>query len=279
MNKIQENNPNLWLQQLPKTYKRSNKYTRGHAIIVGGYPLTGAARLAAMGAARIGAGLTTIAAPEVAFPIYATALTSIMVRPFKTRADFETLIDDSRISALLIGPGAGVSDETRQLALSILATAKPTVLDADAISVFKNLTPNLKRTIKGICIMTPHDGEFSRLFELSEDRIASAKKAAQQSGAIIVLKGSETIIAAPNARCIVNRNAPATLATAGSGDVLAGMITGLLAQGMEPFLAAAAAVWMHAEAANQFGIGLIAEDLPMLLPKVLKNLAAQITST
>ena len=272
MNNTQENNPALWLSQLPKVDKQSNKYTRGYVMIVGGYPLTGAARLAAMAAARVGAGLTTIITPEIAFPIYATALTSIMVRPFKTTKDFATLISDKRISAFLIGPGTGISDETRQHTLSILATGKPVVLDADAISVFENDLPSLKRAIKGTCILTPHAGEFTRLFKLSDDRIDSAKNAAQASGAIIVLKGSETITATPDGRVIVNNNAPATLATAGSGDVLAGVITGLLTQGMKPFLAAAAAVWLHGEAANQFGVGLIAEDLPMMLPKILKKL-------
>lgn len=244
-------------------------------MIVGGYPLTGAARLAAMACARIGAGLTTIITPEIAFPIYATALTSIMVRPYKTTEDFKALIGDNRISAFLIGPGAEVKDETRQHTLSILATNKPKVLDADAISVFKNDLPSLKNAIKGTCILTPHDGEFSRVFKLSDDRVESANKAAQESNAIIVLKGSETIIATPDSKIIVNRNAPATLATAGSGDVLAGIITGLLAQGMEPFLAAAAAVWLHGETASEFSIGLIAEDLPNMLPKTLKNLTKQ----
>lgn len=272
MSNAQVNNPKLWLSQLPKITAQSNKYTRGHAMIIGGYPLTGAARLAALAAARMGAGLTTIISPEIAFPIYATALTSVMVRPFKSNADFGALISDQRISAFLIGPGAGVSDETQQHALSILATGKPVVLDADAISVFADNLPSLSSKMKDICVMTPHEGEFERLFTLRKDRVASAQKAALESGAVIVLKGHETIIAAPDGGTIVNRNAPACLATAGSGDVLAGMITSLLAQGMAPFLAAAAAVWLHGEAANQFGIGLIAEDLPAILPKVLKSL-------
>ena len=272
---VLENNPKLWLSQLPITNNYSNKYTRGSAMIIGGYPLTGAARLAAMAAARAGAGLTTVIAPEIAFPIYASALTSVMVRPFKTLEDFEKLISDKRNSAYLIGPGAGVNDETRQHALSILNTGKPTVLDADAISVFENDLASLKNAIKGVCILTPHEGEFSRLFKLDSDRIKSAKNAAQESGTIVVLKGSETIIAAPDGRVIVNRNAPATLATGGSGDVLAGIITGLLAQGMEPYFAAAAATWLHGEAANTFGIGLLAEDLPMMLPTVFKKLYAK----
>ena len=149
------------------------------------------------------------------------------------------------------------------------------MLDADAITVFENDLVSLKNAIKGACILTPHEGEFSRLFSLDDHRVKSAKNAAQTSGAIVVLKGSETIIAAPDGRVIVNRNAPATLATAGSGDVLAGIITGLLAQGMQPYFAAAAATWLHGEAANTFGIGLLAEDLPVMLPKVLEKLYAK----
>ena len=267
-----ENNHKLWQPHLPKADKDCNKYRRGHAMIVGGYPLTGAARLAATAAARVGAGLTTVIVPEIAFPIYAAALTSVMVRPFNTADIFTALISDKRISAFLVGPGADVSIETRQHALSILSTGKPVVLDAGAISVFEDDLPSLKSAIKGNCVMTPHDGEFGRLFQLSRNRVDSAKNAAHESGAIIVLKGRETIIAAPNGEVIINRNAPATLATAGSGDVLAGIITGLLAQDMAPFLASAAAVWLHGEAANQFGFGLIAEDLPSLLPKVLNIL-------
>jgi ADP-dependent NAD(P)H-hydrate dehydratase / NAD(P)H-hydrate epimerase len=276
MNSMQENSPKLWLSQLPKLGKNSNKYTRGYAMIVGGYPLTGAARLAAMASARIGAGLTTIVAPEIALPIYASALTSIMVRPFKTNEEFRQLLSDNRISAFLIGPGAGVNCETKKQTLSILATGKPTVLDADAISVFENGLEDLKVAVKGACVITPHQGEFERLFKLDKDRAKSASLAARELGMVVVLKGHETIIASPDGNLILNKNAPATLATAGSGDVLAGMITGLLAQGMTPYLATAAAVWLHSEAANQFGIGLIAEDLPQLLPKVLEQLNKKI---
>ena len=272
MNSVQENSPKLWSSDLPKLDKNSNKYTRGHAMIVGGYPLTGAARLSAMAAARIGAGLTTIITPEIAFPIYASALTSVMVRPFKTSEDLGQLVSDKRISAFLIGPGAGVNDETKKQTHSILSTGKPAVLDADAISVFENDSEGLKLAIKGACVITPHQGEFERLFKLDKDRIKSASLAARELGAVVVLKGHETIIASPDGELALNKNAPPILATAGSGDVLAGMITGLLAQGMTTYLAAAAAVWLHSEAANQFGVGLIAEDLPQLLPKVLAQL-------
>ena len=234
--------------------------------------MTGAARMAARAAARIGAGLTTLAVPEVAFSIYAAALTSIMVRPLKQDGDLAELLSDPRFTAFLIGPGAGVTDATRETVLEILAAARPVLLDADAISVFASKTAELARAIRGPCVMTPHDGEFARLFDLPGDKLSRARSAARQSGAVIVLKGADTVVAAPDGRAVVNTNAPASLATAGSGDVLGGLILGLLAQGMDPFLAAAAGVWVHGAAAAAFGPGLLAEDLPDLVPAVLRQL-------
>jgi NAD(P)H-hydrate epimerase len=269
-----ENDPALWRTELPRAKSSGNKYTRGHALLCGGYPMTGAARMAARAAARIGAGLTTIAVPEVAFSIYAAALTSIMVRPLKQDGDFAQLLSDPRFTAFLIGPGAGVTDATRETVLEILATARPVLLDADAISVFASKTAELARAIRGPCVMTPHGGEFARLFDLPGDKLSRARSAARQSGAVIVLKGADTVIAAPDGRAVVNTNAPASLATAGSGDVLGGLILGLLAQGMDAFLAAAAGVWVHGAAAAAFGPGLLAEDLPDLVPAVLRQLEA-----
>jgi len=267
-----ENDPGLWLADLPKPNQSGNKYTRGHALISGGYPITGAARLAARAAARAGAGLTTIAVPAVALPIYATALTSIMVQSLGAPNDFDHLLEDRRISAFLIGPGAGVGVETRARALAMLATGRPTVIDADAITTFKEEPAAFDRAIVGPCVLTPHDGEFSRLFDPSGDKLTRTRKAARRSGAVVVLKGGDTVIAAPDGRAIINANAPPTLATAGSGDVLSGIILGLLAQGMDAFPAAAAAVWLHGAAAAAFGPGLIAEDLPDLLPGVFRHL-------
>ena len=267
-----ENDPCLWRAQLPRMHSASNKYTRGHALLYGGYPMTGAARMAARAAARVGSGLTTIAVPEAAFPVYASALTSIMVQPLRQEGDLARLLSDPRYTACLIGPGAGVSDATRSMALRILGWARPVLLDADAITVFASKTAELKRAIRGPCVMTPHEGEFARLFEPHGDKLARARAAAQCSGAIIVLKGADTVIAAPDGRAVVNTNAPANLATAGSGDVLGGMILGLLAQGMDAFMAAAAGVWMHGAAALSFGPGLLAEDLPDLVPAVLRLL-------
>ena len=269
------NDPLLWLAELPGPLDTSNKYTRGHALIFGGYPMTGAARLAARAAARSGAGLTTVAVPEVAFPIYAAALTSIMVRPLSAPPDFLNLLEDQRFSALLIGPGAGLGEETRTHVQGTLHSNRPVVLDADALTSFADDPNTLFKAITGDCVMTPHDGEFQRLFEVGGDKVTRARRAARLSGAVLILKGRETVIAAPDGRAIINSNAPATLATAGSGDVLSGIVLGLLAQGMAPFMAAAAAVWLHGAAATQFGPGLIAEDLPDLLPGVFRRLYAQ----
>jgi NAD(P)H-hydrate epimerase len=234
--------------------------------------MTGAARMAARAAARTGAGLTTIAVPELALPIYAAALTSIMVHPIARPADFDRLLEDSRYKALLIGPGAGVNEATRTRALAMLATRRAVLLDADAISVFADRPAALANAIQGPCVMTPHEGEFARLFPAAGDKLTRARAAARATGAIIVLKGADTVIVAPDGRAIVNSNAPPSLATAGSGDVLGGLILGLLAQGMDGFLAAAAGVWLHGAAAADFGPGLLAEDLPDLLPGVLRRL-------
>jgi ADP-dependent NAD(P)H-hydrate dehydratase / NAD(P)H-hydrate epimerase len=270
-----ENDPCLWIGNLPRPQGGGNKYSRGHALISGGYPMTGAARMAARAAARAGAGLTTIAVSSLALPVYAAALTSIMVQPLATPEDFECLLDDSHYKAFLIGPGAGTGDETRARVLAMLETGRPTVLDADALTTFTDDPLTLDQAITGSCVLTPHDGEFHRLFDPSGDKLTRTRVAARRSGAIIILKGSDTVITAPDGRSVINSNAPPTLATAGAGDVLSGIVLGLLAQGMEPFLAASAAVWLHGAAATEFGPGLIAEDLPDLLPGVFRRLYEQ----
>ncbi|MGB6352937.1 MAG: NAD(P)H-hydrate dehydratase [Steroidobacteraceae bacterium] len=269
---VWENDPALWDTQLPRTKFSANKYTRGHALLWGGYPMTGAVRMAARAAARIGAGLTTIAVPQAAFSVYAAALTSIMVQPLIQHGDLARLLGDPRYTAFLIGPGAGVDAATREAALQFLGTARPVLLDADAISVFASGAAELARAVRGPCVMTPHEGEFARVFDSRGDKLSRARDAARRSGAVIVLKGADTVVAAPDGRAAVNTNAPPNLATAGSGDVLGGLILGLLAQGMGAFAAAAAGVWVHGAAAADFGPGLIAEDLPELVPAVLRRL-------
>ena len=270
-----ENHPGLWIAELPRPHDGGNKYNRGHALISGGYPMTGAARMAARAAARAGAGLTTIAVSEIALPVYAASLTSIMVRPVALPEDFQRLLDDRRFTAFLIGPGAGIGDETRARVEAMMETRQPTVLDAAALSSFPDAPARLFGMVAGAWVLTPPAGEFARLFDASGDKLKRTRAAARLSGGIVVLKGSDTVIADPDGRAIINANAPPTLATGGSGDVLSGIILGLLAQGMDPLLAAAAAVWLHGAAASEFGPGLIAEDLPDLLPGVFRRLYDQ----
>ncbi|HLU20384.1 MAG TPA: NAD(P)H-hydrate dehydratase [Pusillimonas sp.] len=269
-----ENHPALWRDMFPWPQLDDHKYRRGHVLVVGGEIMTGAARLSARAAARAGAGLVTVAAPAPAWPVYASALTSIMVQPLDDASNLTDILADERKNVLVVGPGAGVSEATRQHVLAALNTGRAVVLDADAITSFASSPTALFSAIQGNCVLTPHEGEFGRLFASEGDKLARARAAARQSRAVVVLKGADTVIASPDGRAVINSNAPPTLATGGTGDVLTGIIAGLMAQGMTPFLAAAAAAWMHGEAASQFGPGLIAEDLPEMLPRVLRRLKA-----
>ncbi len=269
------NAPLLWQDAFPEPGLESHKYSRGHALVAGGAIMTGAARLAARAAARLGAGLVTVAATEAAFPIYATALTGVIVHPARNIEDFRALLADKRRNAALIGPGAGVGAETRDKTLAILQAGKRTVLDADALTSFSQHRDVLFSAIRSPCVMTPHEGEFARLFDATGGKPERARRAARQSGAVILLKGADTVIAAPDGRVAINANAPPDLATAGTGDVLAGTVLGLLAQGMEPFAAAAAAVWIHGAAACRVGAGLIADDLVEALAPVVRELRRQ----
>ena len=266
------NHPVLWRAGVPRPSLESHKYMRGHALVAGGGEMTGAARLAAKSALRIGAGLVTLAAPEPAFPIYAAALTGVIVHPVAGPDDFRALLADKRRNAVLIGPGAGVGAETRDKTLATLKAEKRSVLDADALTSFAGEPGTLLAAIRSPCVMTPHEGEFARLFEAAGSKPERARRAAQQSGAVVLLKGADTVIAAPDGRVAINANAPPELATAGSGDVLAGIVLGLLAQGMEPFAAAAAAAWIHGDAARRVGPGLVSEDLVAALAPALRDL-------
>jgi ADP-dependent NAD(P)H-hydrate dehydratase / NAD(P)H-hydrate epimerase len=270
-----KNDPKLWLAMMPKLTTTSNKYERGVSVIVGGYPITGASRLSAYASARVGSGLTSLIVPSEAFSIYASAVTSIMVKAFVNIEEFDLLIKDPRNSCFLIGPGAGISKCTMQQTIHLINTKKPVVIDADALTVFKDKLSELSNITHSNCVLTPHEGEFKRLFALNESREICALAASKLTGAVIVLKGHQTVIASPDGRVFVNNNAPPLLATGGAGDVLAGLITGLIAQGMPSFYASAAAVWIHGEAAKLFGIGLVADDLPNLIPKVLKKIYAK----
>ncbi|MGH7036709.1 MAG: NAD(P)H-hydrate dehydratase [Stellaceae bacterium] len=268
-----ENDPLWWRDLLPQPARAGHKYSRGHALVVGGAVMTGAARLAAPAALRTGAGLVTVAAPQAVFAVYAAALLGVIVHPIAGIGDFRALLADPRRNAALIGPGAGVSGETREMALAMLHAGKRCVLDADALTAFADDPAALFAATQGApCVMTPHEGEFARLFDPAGSKPERARRAARQSGAVILLKGADTVIAAPDGRVAINTNAPPDLATAGSGDVLSGIVLGLLAQGMDPFAAAAAAAWMHGAAAARCGRGLIAEDLPAALPAVWRTL-------
>jgi NAD(P)H-hydrate epimerase len=263
------NGPNLWQARLPSPQAEGNKYSRGHALIVGGREMTGAARLAAEAARRIGSGLVTIAAPAPSLAIYAAGRPGTIVTEADASNAIAALLADRRRTCALIGPGAGIGDETRRRVLALLKTGKPLVLDADALTVFADRPDQLFAAITGPVVLTPHEGEFRRLFAPTGDKLSRAREAARLSGAVVLLKGPDTVIAAADGRAAINADAPATLATAGSGDVLAGFVLGLISQGMEPFDAACAAVWLHGAVAARFGPGLIAEDLIDGLPTVL----------
>jgi hydroxyethylthiazole kinase-like uncharacterized protein yjeF len=274
------NDPEFWLRFFPKLKIDGHKYDRGHAVVVSG-PMerTGAGRLAATAALRSGAGLVTIASSKPAFYINASQLTAVMVDPYDGPSGLSDLLSDTRITSALIGPGAGTEPEVKDLVTSVLQSQATAVLDAEGITAFgetpAELFDQIKARLPALTIMTPHEGEFKRVFpELSDEpsKLDRARRAAEISGGVIVLKGPDTVVAHPGGLGVISENAPAWLATAGSGDVLAGLVTGLAAQGMAAFDAAAAAVWIHGELAQAFGPGMIAEDLPGLLPGVLQRL-------
>jgi hydroxyethylthiazole kinase-like uncharacterized protein yjeF len=266
------NGPALWCDRFPWPRLDGHKYDRGHAIVVGGTAITGAARLAARAALRAGAGLVTVASAPSALPIYAADRASFLTAPIGDQAAFDTLLSDPRKNAVLLGPGNGADLTTQARVRGALSARKHCVLDADAITAFADEPDVLFRAIRSPCVLTPHEGEFRRIFSVTGDKLARARAAAKTSGAVVLLKGADTVIAAPDGRAAINANAPPTLATAGAGDVLGGIIVGLLAQGMDAFDAACAAAWLHGEAANAFGPGLISEDLPEMLPKALRAL-------
>lgn len=280
------NAPALWLGQFPVLARNTHKYKRGHAIVVSGPAHhTGAARLGARGCLRAGAGLVSVASPPDAVAVNAAHLTAIMVEPFEGPRGLAEVLADDRRNAVLIGPGAGVGIATRLLAQVVLEHDAACVLDADALTSFtidqdddpepvvSHLYSQIREKPARAVVLTPHEGEFQRVFgALAGSKLERARQAAAQSGAVVVLKGPDTVIAAPDGMAAVNGNAPAWLATAGTGDVLAGMITGLLAQGMPAWNAACAGVWLHGECARLFGPGLIAEDLPDMMPQVLAGL-------
>jgi NAD(P)H-hydrate epimerase len=273
---LHENTPSLWDYPWPEL--EGHKYSRGHCVVVSGPAhATGAARLAARAALRVGAGLVSVASPMDAVAVNAAHLTAIMIKPFHSAAELGVLLSDRRLNAVAMGPGLGADKNTRELVTTVLKSGAAAVLDADAISSFKDDPQTLFSLLDNGCVLTPHEGEFERLFpgllDKSSSKLEAARIAAARALCVVLLKGADTVVAAPSGKAVINANAPATLATAGAGDVLAGMIAGLLAQGVSAFDAACAGAWLHGEAAGLFGPGLIAEDLPELLPTVLAGLA------
>jgi hydroxyethylthiazole kinase-like uncharacterized protein yjeF len=277
------NVPALWSEHVPVPQPGGHKYLRGHAVIVsGGLLHTGAARLAARGALRAGAGLVTIASPHEALAVNAAANLAVMVRPAEGASELSAMLADSRLNAVVLGPGGGVGENMREMVRAALAGRRAVVLDADALTSFADEPETLFSAIKGRgaspTVLTPHEGEFARLFNLSSQvpespsKCDRARAAAKVSGAIVLLKGSDTVVAAPDGQASIAENGPPWLATAGSGDVLAGFVAGLLAQGMPAFEAASAATWLHGETGSEAGPGLISEDLPEALRMVYRRL-------
>jgi len=306
-----ENSPALWGSAFPSPKREGHKYDRGHCVVVSGPAhATGAARLAARGALRIGAGLVSVASPPDAVTVNAVELTAIMVKPFSGAGGLAELLSDKRFNAVAIGPGCGVGENTKALVETCLSSGAAVVIDADGITSFASNPNALFSKLHNRCVLTPHEGEFERVFpgllKRTRSRLEATRHAAADAGCVILLKGPDTIIAEPPripppergrsgggqatkhdpsltlplqergssgaGRAAINSNAPPTLATAGAGDVLTGFVAGLMAQGMQAFEAACAAAWLHGEAAREFGPGLIAEDIPEALPQVLRAL-------
>jgi len=270
--------------------KQGNKFSHGHALVLSGPSgKGGAARLAARGALRIGAGLVTVGCPPGALAENAAQLNAIMLTPVHDAQALARVLEDTRINALCLGPGLGVNEDSAHLVAGVLESRRKTVLDADALTLIA-ASPALFGMLHENCVMTPHAGEFARLFPDLADRlnappvkgpayskVEATRAAAKHAGCVVLFKGADTVIGAPNGQCALHaaaygRAAP-WLATAGSGDVLAGFITGLMARGQAPVLAAQTAAWAHVECALSFGPGLIAEDLAEQLPALLRQSA------
>lgn len=276
-----KNSPDLWQQAIPHPAGNMHKYDRGYLVILGGQSMPGAARLAAEAAMRAGIGICTIVAPSAAAAIYQSGPPHILYEPLRRPDDFSSHLNDPRRNGVLIGPGADHNEtqDLQNLVLSVLQAQRPTVLDASALTVFAHCPEKLINALHHRCVLTPHEGEFAKLFgPLQDNRVAALLNAMNSSAATILLKGAETLIATPGQQdTIVNTHASPYLATAGSGDVLAGIIASLMTQGMSPQMAAAAGAWIHGEASLQLGPGLIAPDLINQIPGIIHKLITPVT--
>ncbi len=266
------NRPPLWREHLAEPDAAAHKYSRGHALVVGGpAATTGAARMAAGAALRAGAGLVSVACDPDALATYAAGLTAVMTKPIGDDAALLDLLQGAKVRACLIGPGADPDAATRARVLALLGAGVPLVLDGGALTAFAAKPDDLTAELRPDCVLTPHEGEYARLFAHEGSRLERARLAAAAANTVVVLKGPDTCVAAPDGRVAVNGDAPPSLATAGSGDVLAGIVTALLARGLPAFEAASAAVWLHAAAARARGPHLVASDLESGLPAAFKR--------
>lgn len=273
--KIFENIPSLWGRALPTERAEQHKYNRGHVMVLGSRaPMLGACRLTSLAALRTGSGLVTLMAPKETYDIQAAALDDVLVVNMAKQNSFVSRLKDERITAVAIGPGAGIGLETKNIVLKTLETERATVLDADALTSFVDQPAILFKAITGSTVLTPHTGEFQKLFpdlDYGDDKLAAARTAAKRSGAVIILKGPDTVIASPCGLAAINSNAPSHLSVGGTGDVLTGMVASLMGQGMSAFDSACAAVWLHAKTAQSYSRGMIASDLLTEIPSALSK--------
>jgi len=277
--RIYLNRPTNWLHHLRVPHPCDHKYTHGACLIIASDQMTGAVKLASMAARRAGAGAVIIACPENAYPLYATGAGSEIVLPITTFEDIERIYAEKYITSVLFGPGAPLTESSKIIAMALLKRKYPLVLDGGALSIFKDNPEDLFRGLHEDVILTPHEGEFSRLFPVLSDpttgKISRVRQATEKAKCNLVLKGYDTVIGSVDGACVINRNAPPWLATAGSGDVLAGLIAGLHARKLPPFVAAQVGTWIHGDAAVRAGEGMIAEDVLTHLPSVWAFLYAQ----
>ena len=277
MNIIQ-NNPNLWISSFPKPISTDHKYTRGMVLInCGPKSKTGAARLSARSAMRVGAGAVKIVCNSDVVDILEPQISVELIQVIYNKQDFQNLLKDKKISSVLMGPGNGINNETKARTLMALAFVDHVVIDADAITAFADDPNELFIDCYPHTILTPHEGEFKKIFGTDianiDDRVLRAKEAAIRSNTTVVLKGANTIIASPNGDLVINKSKAAYLATAGSGDVLAGIIASLVGKNkMSAFDAACAGVWLHSTIGAYLGPGMIAEDIIDMIPITIKKL-------
>ena len=275
---IRINKPELWISSFPIPSKADHKYSRGMVLInCGPKSKTGAARLAARSAMRVGAGAVKIVCDQSTVDILEPQISVELIDVANNKQEFQNILKDKKITSALIGPGNGIGNETKARALMALAFIDHVVLDADALTVFANNPEELFIDCYPHTILTPHEGEFKKIFGNKindiEDRILKASEAAKISNTVVVLKGADTIIASPKGDVVINKSSAAYLATAGSGDVLAGIIVSLVGKNkMAAFDAACAGVWLHSQIGEILGAGMIAEDIIDLIPITIKKL-------